>query len=90
VLAGRTKASIEDVCLTLNSLAPEVSTLAVEADVSSPDQVERLLKHTIERFGQVNVVVHCAGVLGSIAKVGDAPLDGWFEAFVSTDTVCNH
>ena len=35
--------------------------LAVETDVREPDQVERLLERTLERFGRIDVLVNNAG-----------------------------
>jgi NAD(P)-dependent dehydrogenase (short-subunit alcohol dehydrogenase family) len=82
MLATRTKASIDSVTRTLNHLAPTVQTLAVDTDVSSPDQVDHLFRLTVEQFERVDVVVHCAGVLGPLEKIGDADPGPWFEAFV--------
>ena len=38
-------------------------TLAVPCDVTDPDQVERLIARTTERFGQVDVLVNNAGII---------------------------
>src|SRR5436853_6180111 len=50
--------------------------VAVPADVSKPADVERLVGTAVERFGRVDVVVHCAGLAParSIAEMG---VDEW-------------
>lgn len=37
--------------------------IAVRADVSQPSEVERLFKGTLETWGKIDVVVHCAGIM---------------------------
>lgn len=37
--------------------------LAVQADVASPADMERLFAATLEAFGAIDVVVHCAGIM---------------------------
>src|ERR1700741_4309465 len=37
--------------------------IAVQADVASAADVERLFKESIDAFGKPNVVVHCAGIM---------------------------
>ena len=88
VLATRAKASIDNVAWTLNHLAFTVQTLAVDTDVSSPDQVDHLFRLTVEQFERVDVVVHCAGVLGPLEKIGDAdPGLGLKPLYVSAVTI---
>ena len=40
--------------------------IAVQSDVASAADVERLFKESIAAFGQPNVVVHCAGIMPNI------------------------
>ena len=37
-------------------------TLAVEVDISRPDQVEEMVRQTLERFGRLDVLVNNAGI----------------------------
>jgi gluconate 5-dehydrogenase len=50
--------------------------LAVPADVSDPEQVERLVKTVLDRFGQVDILVNGHGVSWG-APVLEMPLDRW-------------
>ena len=50
--------------------------LAVPSDVSDPEQVERLVEATLDRFGRVDILVNCHGVSWG-APVLEMPLDRW-------------
>lgn len=50
--------------------------IAIQADVSSVTDVEHLFQETLDKFAQVNVVVHCAGIMPRSAIA-----DGDIEAF---------
>ncbi|KAL8230513.1 hypothetical protein R6Q57_000291 [Mikania cordata] len=61
VLAARREKSLREVVETALSLgAPKA--IAVPADVSNIDDCKRLIGETINRFGQLNHLVNCAGV----------------------------
>lgn len=83
MLAARNQDSLLTVADTLKSISSSIRTLAISTDVSSETQVENLFKQAVEKFGRVDVVVHSAGVLGPVANIGDAPVDAWWQAFVS-------
>ncbi|HEU4634625.1 MAG TPA: SDR family oxidoreductase [Edaphobacter sp.] len=48
--------------------------LAVQADVSEPEQVERLFAQTVERFGAVDVVVQNSGIM-PLSPIGKGDVD---------------
>ncbi len=48
-----------------------------ECDISDPNQVTRLVTHTLELFGQVDYLVNNAAVSGGEAMVMDLPLEIW-------------
>ena len=56
---------------------------AVQTDVSQPEAVANLFEHTISTYGQLDVVVHCAGImpLAPIAK-GDVEM---FDHVINTN-----
>lgn len=51
--------------------------LAVAADVCSPEDVERWLSRTVDRFGGLDVLVNNASVLGPRVPVAEYPLPEW-------------
>lgn len=46
--------------------------VAVQGDVANAADVERLFKTTLDRFGSVEVVVHCAGIMPLTPIAGSA------------------
>lgn len=57
--------------------------IAVQADVASAVDVERLFKEAVDTFGGVNVVVNCAGIMPlSPIAVGDLEL---FDKVIATN-----
>jgi 3-oxoacyl-[acyl-carrier protein] reductase len=42
--------------------AAEGQSLAVQADISKPDEVERLFKTTLDRYGKIDILVNNAGI----------------------------
>jgi 3-oxoacyl-[acyl-carrier protein] reductase len=57
--------------------------VAIQADVSSAADVERLFNETSTRFGSVDVVVHNSGVM-SLSAIGKNDLD-LFDRVISTN-----
>lgn len=53
-----------------------VQTLA-NCDVGNPEDLERLVEHTLAVFGRVDYLINNAGVAGAEEMVVDMPLDGW-------------
>ncbi|HET9728698.1 MAG TPA: SDR family NAD(P)-dependent oxidoreductase, partial [Acidimicrobiia bacterium] len=54
-----------------------VEALFVKADVSNPDDVERLMARTIERFGRLDYAFNNAGIEGDQMPTGDSTLENW-------------
>jgi 3-oxoacyl-[acyl-carrier protein] reductase len=52
-------------------------TLAIEADVSRPDEVQRAIRQTVEHFGGLNILVNNAGIcpMSDIADITEAEWD---------------
>lgn len=82
MLVGRGQQQIDEAASSLQAEVPRVHLLAIAADVSSESQVDRVFQAAIEAFGGIDVLVHCAGVLGPITNVGTAAVDDWWGAFV--------
>lgn len=74
-LAARTKEQIEHVAEELRSLKKSV--IAVPTDVSDEDQVDRLVKKTLEAYGTIDILVNNAGARGSIGPVHKISLEEW-------------
>ncbi|SEJ27494.1 Short-chain dehydrogenase [Dyadobacter koreensis] len=61
VICARTEEQLEDAKMDLLNRGAEV--LAVEADVSIQNDVARVIQRTLNRFGQLDVVINNAGIM---------------------------
>ena len=77
VLAARTLEEIDHVAEELRSLKKEA--IAVPTDVSNEDQVNHLVKMTLEAFGTIDILVNNAGGRGPIGPIHQISLSDWEE-----------
>lgn len=49
----------------------------VRADVSRPEENERMVRETVERFGALHVACNNAGIGGEVNAVADMSVEGW-------------
>jgi len=75
VLAARTMEEIDHVAEELRSLKKEA--IAVRTDVSNEDQVNDLVKMTLEAFGTIDILVNNAGARGPIGPIHQISLSEW-------------
>jgi 2-hydroxycyclohexanecarboxyl-CoA dehydrogenase len=94
ILNGRNEETGRAVEAELRTQAPETEVLFVAADLTDPPQVDRLFKQAVDRFGQLDILVHCGGaqvrpdLFANIDPASFRPLiDGHF---VSLLTCCHH
>ena len=81
VLCARTKAEVERTASAI-AKATGTETLGLPADVTRPDEIERVVALAGERFGGIDILVSNAGVPGGI---GFGPLDRVEDANVMKD-----
>jgi 3-oxoacyl-[acyl-carrier protein] reductase len=80
-LAGRganvAMLDIDITTLTSTAQSIGVRALAIEADVSRPDEVQRAIRQTVEHFGGLNILVNNAGIcpMSDIADITEAEWD---------------
>lgn len=58
-------------------LAGHPSATATQADISSPDDVDKGFDELRNHYGRLSVLVNNAGVAGPTAPVEDTPIDAW-------------
>jgi NAD(P)-dependent dehydrogenase (short-subunit alcohol dehydrogenase family) len=51
--------------------------LVLTGDVSSKEQVDNLVNRSLEEFGEIDILINNAGVLGPIGKTEDMAFDEW-------------
>ena len=78
VLASRSKDEIDHLAAQLRSLRKEA--IAVPTDVSDEDQVNHLVKKTLEVYGTVDILVNNAGARGPIGPIHSTSLSDWEQA----------
>ncbi|KIL53045.1 SDR family oxidoreductase [Jeotgalibacillus campisalis] len=53
-----------------------VKTLAMQCDISNPDDVARVVKQTVQHFGRIDILVNNSGATWG-APAEDMPLEAW-------------
>ena len=77
VVASRNQENIEKVAAEVSELG--VESLAVVTDITKPDDVDRLIATTVEKFGRLDVMVNNAGGGIKMRKAEDTPYEEWVQ-----------
>ena len=77
-IASRTQAELDQVAARIQELGAQVQ--AICTDVSSRDDVVRLIETTLATYGQIDILVNAAGVYGPIGPMWDVDVDEWIRA----------
>ena len=51
--------------------------LVVKTDVSKRDEVEQMVEETIKKFGKIDILVNCAGIIGTYSGVAIVTEEEW-------------
>ena len=78
VLVSRTLGQVESAAEEARASGAEASALAV--DVANPDNVRRMVDHTLERYSRVDVLVNNAAILGPVGPLHLNDADHWTQA----------
>jgi NAD(P)-dependent dehydrogenase (short-subunit alcohol dehydrogenase family) len=79
VCSGRNAAAGARLLAELRALGAEAE--FAPADVSSEDQVRRLVEHSIERFGRLDVAVNSAGTEGTPGPMVEQTIEAYAATF---------
>lgn len=74
VLCSRRVEACQDVAERLKELG--VKTLAIQCDVSNPEDVQRVVAETLREFGRIDILVNNSGASWG-APAAEMPLDAW-------------
>ena len=75
VVASRKQENLDKVAAEIKALGRE--SLAIATDVSSPEQVDSMVKQTVDKFGRIDILVNNAGAAITFKKVEDLSPDEW-------------
>lgn len=75
VLASRNQQRLDGVAGEIDAQGGEA--LAVATDITVPEQVDALVRRTVERFGSLDVMVNNAGGGSRMRQPEDTPVDEW-------------
>ena len=66
---------------SLDATAKDLDAETVLADVSNPEQVDAVVAHAVERFGQLDVLISNAGVLSPNGRIHNLTTEDWERSF---------
>ncbi|KAF5004711.1 hypothetical protein FDECE_8822 [Fusarium decemcellulare] len=75
VLADRAEGPLQETKTQIAQISPKAEVLVCTVDVSSPEDVQRLLDSTIATFGRIDYAVNAAGVLGASKRSHEMSVD---------------
>lgn len=75
VLNARSEEGLREVATSL--AGDERSVLVTPGDISQAADCARVVKETVEAFGQLDAIINSAGVLRPLARVADSDPDTW-------------
>jgi NAD(P)-dependent dehydrogenase (short-subunit alcohol dehydrogenase family) len=80
-ICARDEATLDKASIELKKLArPGQSLIALQADVSRPEDVQRLVEAAIREFGRLDILVNNAGVVGPVGAIESVDLHAWMHA----------
>jgi NAD(P)-dependent dehydrogenase (short-subunit alcohol dehydrogenase family) len=76
-IASRTRSELDDTLSKVKQYG--VPALALVADISKPDDVQKIVQTAINEFGRIDILVNCAGVFGPIGPLIKNDTAKWIE-----------
>jgi NAD(P)-dependent dehydrogenase (short-subunit alcohol dehydrogenase family) len=74
---GRTQSILDETCAAVTAQGGEA--IALVGDVAVPEDMERAVERTVDRWGRLDIVFASAGVNGVLAPVEDLTPEEWNE-----------
>ena len=77
VIAARDLLRMEDTAKEIRSRGGRAD--AVVTDVRYEDQIKKMVAHTLDQYGQIDVLVNNSGITGPTANLAEIDLEDWNE-----------
>ena len=74
-VASRNQENLDKVAAEIKALGKE--SLAIATDVCIPEQVDSMVKQTVDKFGRIDILVNNAGAAITFRKAEDLSTDEW-------------
>ncbi|HKL16264.1 MAG TPA: SDR family NAD(P)-dependent oxidoreductase, partial [Balneolaceae bacterium] len=78
-ICARTKEELERTADELRKFGTEI--LAVQADLTNEEDIEKVVSESAEKFGTIDILVNNAGTIGRSGTFEGTPLDEWRSLF---------
>lgn len=79
IAVGRNKIVLEEVIKDIRNLGKR--TLGISADIINVNDVQEMVKRSMAEFGQIDVLVNCAGISGPMKLFKDYGESEWSDIF---------
>jgi NAD(P)-dependent dehydrogenase (short-subunit alcohol dehydrogenase family) len=77
VVAGRDLSRLEETVESICSC--EGRAMATQTDVADEQQVKQMVARTMDKYGQIDILVNNSGIIGPISPIVDIDLNEWNE-----------
>lgn len=77
VVVSRTLSEVEETAVQIEALGGHA--LQLQIDVSKSEDVEKMVKLTMQKSGRIDVLVNNAGILGPVGPLVENDVDHWME-----------
>lgn len=78
-ICARGKEQLEKTAKELAQISPEI--LSVQADLTQPNDITKLVEQTIEKFGTIHILVNNAGTIGRSGFFDELDIQEWKDLF---------
>ena len=86
VINGRDKSKIDIIVKKLHKF--NIDIIGIKGDVSKEKNVDNLIKKSVEKFGKIDVVINCAGIMKGKRDLTSKNINDWRDEFkVNVDGV---
>jgi NAD(P)-dependent dehydrogenase (short-subunit alcohol dehydrogenase family) len=80
--SGRTEQTLKETAELIGRFGRRA--LPIVADVSKPDDVEKMVSETVAKLGRIDILFNNAGISTRAMRVGDTPIEDW-DRVIATD-----